>query len=53
MNRMLNDRENTLMEMLTAGDLPEMAVLREQWRRAQIEERGGFLSSCYRREARR
>ena len=34
MNRMLSDRENTLMEMLTAGELPEMAVLREQWRQA-------------------
>jgi hypothetical protein len=39
MNRMLNDRENRLMEMLTAGELSEMAVLREQWRRAWCYDR--------------
>ena len=35
MNPMMNEFENTLMKMFTAGDLPELAILREQWKRAR------------------
>jgi hypothetical protein len=39
MNPTMNKFENTLVEMFTVGDLPELAILREQWRRARAVHR--------------
>jgi hypothetical protein len=35
MNPTMNEFENALMKMFTAGDLLELAILREQWERAR------------------
>lgn len=35
MNPTMNEFENALMKMFTAGDLPELAILREQWKWAK------------------